>query len=176
MLYVQKDLNDPSILKLENRTAPDVNTVCVAPEGEDVAWLDIVDNIDEITSEVVGKKAVVNEVTKAQVLADRQVAADAQALLDVENAAIAKKKARLEFGMEIKARVAILNDSKSWNASAWSTYQADVGIQQLSALLTDGYIETSKDLLAATDLSAYYTAEEKQGIIDRLVAYLASEA
>lgn len=50
------------------------NTVCRAPENEDIAWLEIVDDVDEIT----GKKAVVNEAIKAQVLADRAAAKTVQ--------------------------------------------------------------------------------------------------
>lgn len=47
------------------------NVVCAAPDNEEISWLEIVDVIDPDTQEIVGKQAIVNETTKAQVLADR---------------------------------------------------------------------------------------------------------
>jgi hypothetical protein len=63
--FVQKDLNDPSILKIEKRTHSDLNTVCLAPEGENIDWLDIVDD----AGSPFGKKAVINSSKKTTTLA-----------------------------------------------------------------------------------------------------------
>lgn len=66
MKYIQRDLNNPEILKIEERTLPDKNTVCSAPENaESIDDLDIIDDIDELTQEIRGKKAVINETKKA---------------------------------------------------------------------------------------------------------------
>lgn len=80
-LYIQKDLNDPSKLRLEHRSHPDSNTICPAPEGEEVEWLDLVSEPNPLTGEDGPLEAVVNETRKAQVLADRQAAKDANAWL-----------------------------------------------------------------------------------------------
>ena len=102
------------------------------------------------------------------------ITAEEQAAADSE-AAIASKKARLSFGMEIKARVMVINESKGWDSATWTSYRANSDLQTLSSLLVDGYLQTSLNLLSSADLSLYYTSEEKQGIIDRIQAYLDAE-
>jgi len=57
-LYVQKDLNDPTKLKVEERTRPDKNTVCPAPCA-DINCIEVIDDIDELTGKKRGKKAVI---------------------------------------------------------------------------------------------------------------------
>lgn len=121
------------------------------------------DEIVEITGNYVGK------VSESPVLTtEEQAAQDKRDLID-------KKIKRLRFGEEVKAEVAIINDSKSWDASQWNTYMSDVNIGNLSSMLKDGYLQTARDLLANTDLSSYYTSGEKQSIIDLLDNYLVSE-
>jgi len=146
-------------------------SVGVLPDGwsvEDEPYLIVTKSPNEYDPAVTDYAFSLDQAAKDADIAAKDVAAAASDLLE-------KKIARIAYGIEIKARVAIINDSKGWDAAAWSTYQSDASIQQLSALLTDGYIETARDLLTATDLTAYYTVPEKQDIIDKLTAYLASE-
>ena len=117
---------------------------------------------------------------KAAQLDDTKVAAYDQILADEANEVqidleLKKRVTRLSFCQEIKARVAILNDSKGWNVSQFQAYMADPIVQQLSGMLGDGYLDMAKDLIENTDLSTYYTTEEKQGIVDRIDVYLNNE-
>jgi len=49
-----------------------VYVICEAPEGEEIEWLDIVDNVDEASGAVVGKKAIVNQTKKDSIISIRQ--------------------------------------------------------------------------------------------------------
>lgn len=77
-VMILKDLNDPSKYVLRKRTQTGPNFICYAPEGVPIEALDIVDDIDEFTGEIRGKKAVVNQAKLAQYEADNAAAEQAR--------------------------------------------------------------------------------------------------
>lgn len=87
----------------------------------------------------------------------------------------AKYMKRFRFARIIKADIAVLNDTKAWNSTQIQTYLADPDVKQINSLISEISLSTAKTLLESTDLSAYYTTEEKQAIIDKIGAYLLSE-
>lgn len=78
--WIVKDANDVLHVVGAKGFIPN-GAVCEAPEGEDVEWLDIVVDQDSFGQDL-PPRAVINEVRKAQVLADRQAAKDANAWLE----------------------------------------------------------------------------------------------
>lgn len=74
-LYLTKDLNDPSKMKLEKRSTPPADAL-IAPEGEDAEWLKVVDLVDEDGQPY--KAAQVDEAKKIQVLSDRAAKAQGE--------------------------------------------------------------------------------------------------
>jgi len=172
-------------IKIENRTQLLENSV-ICPEGvrhhselviKDM-WYDSVNN-EEKDNAVEPAPAEINTYKKAVLdptkVSEYDAVLAAEAAQKAQDDLIQKKKARLTFGMQIKAEVAVINDTKSWDVPTWGTYQSNADIQTLSGLLTDGYIETAMNHLSAADVSAFYTAQEKQDIVDKLQAYLDSE-
>jgi hypothetical protein len=70
--YITTDLNNPEILIIEIRTqAPPQGYICLAPMGEELEWLDIVDT-DEDQFGYSTKVAIVNVERKAQILEARE--------------------------------------------------------------------------------------------------------
>lgn len=69
--YITYDLNDPTKLKIESRTQPPPQGfICLAPEGEELEWLDIVD-VKEDENSPATKMAIINMDKKHEVLAAR---------------------------------------------------------------------------------------------------------
>lgn len=57
---IQRDLNDPDVIRIEYRTLEDANTLCVCPaEFDDEEVLELVDVLEE--NEVIGKTVQVNQ-------------------------------------------------------------------------------------------------------------------
>lgn len=123
-----------------------------------------------------GKGGTIKEaqLDPAKVAAYDALLAQQNADLAAENE-VSKRMRRLQFCQEMKARVAIINNSKAWTIPQFQSYMADPIIQQLSGMLSDGYLDMAKDLIETTDMSAYYTAAEKQSIIDKMDVYLNNE-
>lgn len=104
---------------------------------------------------------------------DAKLAAD-QAKQD-QAAQLQKKRARLDFGMQLKAEVMLINDTKTWDQLTWQNYINNEHIRSLSALLVDGYLQTALNLLQSADLSQFYDASEVQTIANKIQNYLAAE-
>ena len=56
---IVKDLNNPEILKIEVRSQMPQKFVCFCPESAEIDELNIIDDIDQMTGEIIGKKAVI---------------------------------------------------------------------------------------------------------------------
>ena len=54
-------------------------------------------------------------------------------------------------------------------------YMADSSVQQVSLLLGDGALDSAVSVLVASDLSSYYSSEEKQNIVDMINNYISNE-
>lgn len=98
MYWIVKDANDVLHVVGAKGFIPN-GAVCEAPEGEDVEWL-----------EIVGGQAVVNETTKATVLAQRQMAA-ASAKWD---ALRAERNKRLTASDWTQLNDSPLKDNQNW--------------------------------------------------------------
>ena len=71
--WIMPDLNDPSKNKIEQRSSGAGAICSITPElaAEGIEALDIVDEIDELSGEVIGKKAVLNASKKSAANAAR---------------------------------------------------------------------------------------------------------
>lgn len=94
---------------------------------------------------------------------------------DAHKALVDAKIRRQEFGKVIHAEVGILNDGLSWTTTQTAAFLADTTIQSLMTLALAGSLATLKESIVAADLTAYYTAPQKQGIVDLIQNYLDSE-
>ena len=81
----------------------------------------------------------------------------------------------IDFGKRIRAEISVLNDEKGWTVAQTLAYMKDPKILGLDALLNAGAIETARDTMLVTDLSAHYTAQEITDIAQKLTDYLANE-
>lgn len=153
-------------------------TVAIAPieDGKpvtDIDWLDINEIDDGFGGKI--KQAVVNETKKTNKQAQLQVELNARIAKRNDQASLNKHLNRMKFGMELKARVAVLNESKSWSQAIWNSYMNNLAMKNISGLLADGSLQTAKALIASTDLSEFYSSAEKQDIIDRITNYINQE-
>jgi hypothetical protein len=110
MYYVLKDLNDPTILKTEDRTSA-AGTICPVPvvDGKEITDIDIlkvVDTVDPDTGQVSGQHAVVS--LAKQELKDNLRHAKYVADLAVEY----KEKRRAEYPSELDVIEALIEDKE----------------------------------------------------------------
>lgn len=140
------------------------NSIPCPEETRNVAELNIINNNGELT-------AVLDPIKIAEY--DSYLASQQNINLEKQN--ILKKRARLDFGMDIKAEVMVLNESKNWNQATWNAYMQNENVKMLSALLVDGYLQTALNLLNTVDLSLFYDLSEVQTIANKIQNYLAAE-
>ncbi len=110
-LYVLKDEADNTKIAVVGASRTPPNAICEAPEGVTTAdgdLIDLEDIIDEMTGEVTGKRAVVNQARKAAKDADK---AAEKAQMDQARQDVANKRASLKA-----LNVPTLNDVELRNA------------------------------------------------------------
>lgn len=130
------------------------------------------DPVMETIVNVIGKEAVIDQPAE-----DIRIAAvAAQAVVDAEEAKISQMQDRFGAVHRIKAKIALVNESKSMDAAQIAAFLSDPVIQNISMLLAEISLGTAKAVLEAADVSAYYTDEEKQSIVDAIQAHLDTEA
>jgi len=138
------------------------NMVCLAPDGEEVDWL-IIDDVQQEDGSF-KKTAIVNQTLKDEIIAQRHADKLLQAAKEQDQIEVKKRIAILDFGKELKARVALVNNSKGWTDTKFLEYMTNQDIRSLSAMLNDGYLTMAKGLLETANLSAFYTTEEIDNI------------
>ena len=140
--------------------------------NEDARWLQIeqVDvegsMVDTITINA-AEKIIQQDADAAQAM----VKATAKAHEEL----VSKKIKRQQFGVRVKAEVAVLNDSKGWTTEQTVAYMQNSIVRQLDALATAGALDSLKTTMQAADLSDFYDAAEKQSIIDLIQNYIDTE-
>lgn len=141
--------------------------------SEDPRWLQIED-IDDGEGNLV-PTVTINQPLKSTL--QTQDAIDNAAALDAANyeVEVQKKIARLDFGKRMMAEIAVLNDTKAWTVPQTLNYMSDPRVQSISALLSTGAIESARDTIVATDLSSYYSTEDKDGIVLKMTGFLDNE-
>jgi hypothetical protein len=175
-LIQKTDLSYFLVIANHKPSAPDYLKVLPVPDdklNEDSRWLQIEDvqNPDGALIPTV----TINEVQK-QIELELDAAAElAQANADAHEAKIRKKLARLDFGRRISAEVAVLNDSKALTPPQTRAFLKDPKIKELSDLASSGSIDTLQATLQTTDVSAFFSASEKQYVLDLIAEFLASE-
>jgi len=83
--------------------------------------------------------------------------------------------ARADFVKDFKAEISLINLEKGWNITQTLQYLEDPTIQKLMRLLDSTALETSRDILEISDVSGFYTEDEKNYFIQILTDYLARE-
>ena len=163
MKYVILENNQPKGI-IETKGFTPANSI-PAPEG--------VRHVSELTIfEIDGQLVAQLDPVK---IAEYDAKLEAEVVKQNQANEIAKKRARLEFGMNLKAEVMVLNENKTWDQITWQNYINNQNIKNLSALLVDGYLQTALNLLQAADLSQFYDASEVQTIANKIQSYLAAE-
>lgn len=101
---------------------------------------------------------------------------DQQKQIEEQNAAhetkVQERLLVLENSKRLKAEIAIINLSKQWSQETWNSYILEPAVQQIGALLTDGFLQTAREAMASADLSEYYTQEEIDYLIAKVDSYL----
>lgn len=82
---------------------------------------------------------------------------------------------RSKFAVKVKAKIAVTNEEKSWNVSEVTTYLSDPVIQQIDSLISNVSFSSAVALMQSSDLSGYYTDEEKNAIAQMLIDYMNGE-
>lgn len=142
--------------------------------NEDPRWLQIEAIADPITGELIDT-ITVNEALKVTIqISDSEADAEAAAskahelLIDV-------KLLRLTFSNRFKAEVSVLNDSKSWTVDQTLVFMSDIRVLKIFDLINSGAIESARDTILITNLSAYYTEQEISDMVLILTNYLLNE-
>lgn len=78
--------------------------------------------------------------------------------------------ARQNLGAAVIAKVYSINESKNISAEAFAAMIADANLERIERMLWTGSLRTAKLMIQALD-TAYFTAEEKQSILDMLTNY-----
>lgn len=120
---------------------------------------------------VVGTEIVLDGALKAQAVADAIDEADRQ----VVEERVSVRKDRGDFCRNLQARIADMNDQKPWSDAEYQTYYSDPVITQMFNLLLLNAVKDLKALIQASDLSAYYTADELTLIVALIDGQIALE-
>lgn len=156
------------------QSAPEFSVPAIYDENGDLEraeWLQI-ENV-EIQTDVFELRATVNQTLKDQIIADEiaQAPIAAAAVFRYEQRKIAKL--RMEFGLEVKAEIALMNGENAWTDEQYNVYLSDRRIQQISLLLNDGAIESARATIAGNDFSAYYTTEQIDAVLALMDDFIA---
>lgn len=90
----------------------------------------------------------------------------------VQEDKVQKRLGILNFGQRMKAEIAVLNLDKGWDQDTFNSYILEPAVQQISSLLSDGFLETARFSMANADLSDYYTQEDIDGLLAKMDAHL----
>jgi hypothetical protein len=133
--------------------------------NEDVRWLQIeqVDGADTVT---------INEALKSSIQIEDAENAAAAADAEQHRAKVIAKKERIDRGIEMKAEIAVLNETKDWTDDEFAAYLSDPRVQQISLLLSNGALQTAKSVIQGVNFSAYYDQSDMDEILAKLQALI----
>lgn len=168
--FFVKQQSDDAVYKINANFSPTqyerVRPVSESLQNEDTRWLQweqIEVTLPSGDPELQWQVTINQQLKDATILADAE-AQSARAVAKAKQAARDIKKKRFAFGLELKAEISVLNDTKNWTLEQFQAFASDPRIQKLSLLLNDGAIETALAFTNTLDLSVYYTTEELNGI------------
>jgi hypothetical protein len=177
-VYLVQLLDDSYIKVVSNfkPQSPDYKTVVKVPnnlKNESERWLQI-ENVDD------GFGNLVPTVTINQTEKDIQTQLDAEKELTEANAKakeqkIQKEIKRFQFALRVKAEIAVINNEKNWSRPQTKAYLNNPKIKELGNILNSGALNTAKEAIFVSDLSEFYTGQEKQYILDLIQDYLDNE-